>query len=68
MGPFQMIMTVLIVFFPFRVEWMYLYQGMVVLATNQVWVDLGGRGCIPQSHKRRQSSHEELCQENALTN
>ena len=23
--------------FPFRVEWMYLYQGMVVLATNQVW-------------------------------
>ena len=31
-------------------------------------VDLGGGGRIPQSPEGRQSSHEELCQENALTN
>ena len=23
--------------YPFRVEWMYDYQGMVILACNQVW-------------------------------
>lgn len=32
-----MMISVLLLIWIFRVEWMYDYQGMVVLATNQVW-------------------------------